>query len=627
MFATLFNSYVDIVNLILGAVAMLVFLNGLDDLFIDIYAHVRSLYRRLYIYPQYQPLTLQQLRDKPEQQIAIMVPAWQEAAVINNMLLNAVASQAYENYVLFVGVYANDPDTRHAAMAASALSANIETVIIPRNGPTCKADCLNCLITHIQEYERQYQIQFQAFVVHDAEDVIHPYELKLFNYLIPRKDMVQIPVLPLERRWNDFTAGHYLDEFAESHTKDLAVRESLIGHVPSAGVGCAFSRKAIEGVAAANSGNPFNTASVTEDYDFALRMALLGYTQIFVRFGIRHRVTAQDPVLKRHVSKWVTEYIATREYFPAQLKLAVKQKSRWLSGIALQGWSELGWKGSFGFKYALFRDRKAILTAPLTILAYVIALNILFLWGLQMLGLWPGDAQPYNMSGLVVFLLMANGFLLLNRMMHRCYYVYRFYGMKQAVFSIPRQVWGNVINFLAAGRAILIYAQSLISKEPISWDKTAHHFPSQDEIRPFYQRLGNLLLNRGLITADGLQQALDHQKKSGLPLGQILTEQLFVDEQSVYRALADQWNLTLIDDLTDVSMQTIPITGLLENYLPHNVILLRDNASGVTRLASNQRLSNEFLTEISSLEDMPVKAYLASPGWMARASSTMNKGS
>ena len=31
-------------------------------------------------------------------------------------------------------------------------------------------------------------------VLHDSEDVLHPLELKFFNYLLPRKDMIQLPV-------------------------------------------------------------------------------------------------------------------------------------------------------------------------------------------------------------------------------------------------------------------------------------------------------------------------------------------------------------------------------------------------------------------------------------------------
>ncbi len=56
--------------------------------------------------------------------------------------------------------------------------------------------------------------------------MVHPLSMELFNHLIPRKDMVQLPVIPMEMPLRHFTAGTYMDEFAESHTKDLLVRSA-----------------------------------------------------------------------------------------------------------------------------------------------------------------------------------------------------------------------------------------------------------------------------------------------------------------------------------------------------------------------------------------------------------------
>ena len=80
-------------------------------------------------------------------------------------------------------------------------------------------------------------MRFAIFVMEDSEDIIHPLTLNLFNYLIPRKDMVQLTVLPLPAKWYRFTEGHYADEFSENHYKNLVVREFLSGSVPSAGGG------------------------------------------------------------------------------------------------------------------------------------------------------------------------------------------------------------------------------------------------------------------------------------------------------------------------------------------------------------------------------------------------------
>ena len=127
-------------------------------------------------------------------------------------------------------------------------------------------------------------------MLHDSEDVLHPLELKFFNYLLPRKDLIQIPVLSLPRDWNEWVACTYMDEFAEWHGKDLVVRESMANFVPSAGVGTCFSVHALQLLAADTDNQPFNTESLTEDYDIGERLARRGLKSVFCRFPVEYTV-------------------------------------------------------------------------------------------------------------------------------------------------------------------------------------------------------------------------------------------------------------------------------------------------------------------------------------------------
>ena len=74
-------------------------------------------------------------------------------------------------------------------------------VEVPHDGPTCKADCLNWIVQAIFSHERAHGVEFAGVVLHDCEDVLHPMELKFFNYILPRKDLIQIPVASLD--WSD----------------------------------------------------------------------------------------------------------------------------------------------------------------------------------------------------------------------------------------------------------------------------------------------------------------------------------------------------------------------------------------------------------------------------------------
>ena len=146
----------------------------------------------------------------------------------------------------FVGAYPNDSETNAEIERAKRRHRRVVRVETPIPGPTSKADCLNHIVRAIFAYEAEHGIEFAGVVLHDSEDVVHPLELKFFNYLLPRKDMIQLPVVSLERGLGEPIACTYMDEFAEWHAKDLVVRESAVGWIPSAGVGTCFSRKAMD---------------------------------------------------------------------------------------------------------------------------------------------------------------------------------------------------------------------------------------------------------------------------------------------------------------------------------------------------------------------------------------------
>src|SRR5947208_3536228 len=129
---------------ILTMVVSVVFLvSGLDDVFIDVCYFCRRLYRRLFVMPKYQPLSEEKLLQHPEQLIAIMIPAWDESAVIRPMLLNIVRTLNYDNYHIIIGTYPNDLDTQREVDLVQEQHSHVHRITCPNNGPTNKADCLN----------------------------------------------------------------------------------------------------------------------------------------------------------------------------------------------------------------------------------------------------------------------------------------------------------------------------------------------------------------------------------------------------------------------------------------------------------------------------------------------------
>jgi bacteriophage N4 adsorption protein B len=445
--------------LLLGAVAVL--LCGFDDLLIDAVYVGRRLWRAVFVYPRHARARADLMGSADPGWMAILVPAWDESAVIGQMLRGLTARLDYPRYRVFVGVYPNDPATR--AAVDSVADARIERATVPNSGPSTKADCLNATWRALEAFERRAGIRFRAAVLHDAEDVVDPHELHVFDHLIPRLSLVQLPVLPLPDAASGWIAGHYIDEFSESHTKDLVVREAIGAAVPSAGVACAIDRELLGRIACGSSGAPFDAGCVTEDYEIGLKIARLGGRGALVRVA----------------SAVGTTRVATREFFPATLDAAVRQKSRWLLGIALMGWDRMGWSGGLANRLMLMRDRKSILTSFVTVAAYLLFILSLLFAGLCQLV--PGAerlALPALAGDALAPLLLLNLGILFWRLVVRMAFVTRSYGWRQGLLSAPRAVVGNVINFLAAVSALRRYTAIVRGRAPLSWDKTAHRFPA-----------------------------------------------------------------------------------------------------------------------------------------------------
>jgi adsorption protein B len=428
---------------------------SLDDLAVDLIYFARRSWRSLTVYRRHPRADARALVDgTPHGWMVVLIPAWDEAAVIGAMLHSTLGRFDHPDYTLLVGYYRNDVATRLAIEAVA--DPRVIAVEVPADGPTTKADCLNHLYAFLVRHEAVIGRQARAVVLHDAEDLVHPLELKLFDSLTRRAGVVQLPVVPLPDRSSPWIAGHYCDEFAESHGKELVVREAVGAAIPLAGVGCAISRTAIARLAAAHDGKPFAGGSMTEDYEMGLRLGALGERTMFVRLP----ASPGDPGV-----------VASRGHFPSSLGAAVRQKARWLGGIAFAGWDRLGWRGGLGERWFRLRDRRGPLAALLLLAGYTAAL----LWGQLWLAAQLGAPLPPQPSPLLTILLQVNFVLLLWRTLMRIAFTTRLYGFGEGLSSVPRILAGNLIAILAAGRALFQHAGG----GPKQWDKTAHVFPTE----------------------------------------------------------------------------------------------------------------------------------------------------
>ncbi len=567
-------------------IAAWIFVSGVDDLIV-----LLAFLRHYAVAPPSPPW--RQVIQAPARRIAVFVPCWREAAVIGDMVTHNRSAIRYRNYDVFIGAYPNDEATVAAGRELESRFDNVHLSRCPHDGPTSKADCLNWIFQRMLLFEEESDVRFDIVLTHDAEDLIHPDELHWINYHSAEFDMVQVPVLPLPTPFRNFTHGLYCDDFAEGHTRDLVARVAMGGFLPSCGVGTGYTRWALEQLAASQSNRIFEPACLTEDYENGLRLKKLGLRQTFVPIQFREGVP-----------------MATREYFPRRFGQAVRQRTRWVTGIALQTWKRYGWRGAGRQAYWFWRDRKGLLGNPVSLGANLILVYALATWLLSRGG--PEWGLGATLAHPLLWRLMAvNVVFQVIHLTVRAACVARVYGWIFALGVPLRVVYGNWLNSVATTRAVFTFLRAEIRREPLVWVKTDHAYPCRAALLPHKRPLAEILAGSGYLTTDQLAHAL-----STMPPGGELAEHLvrtgLLGEQEVYEAISLQLGLALgrIEpaEVHRNVARALP-AAVIERW---NVFPYRIEA-GSLHLASPDLPSDELHEELRRLTRLDIRVELVTP--------------
>lgn len=439
------------------------------------------------------------------------------------MVENNVSRIEYISYDFFLGAYPNDEGTLKAVREMEARFSHVHVAICGNPGPTSKADCLNWTYQCMAAYEESRGVRFEIIVTHDAEDVIHPQALHWINYHCDVYDMVQVPVLPLATGVTEWTHGIYCDEFAEFQTKDMPGRQILRGFIPSNGVGTGFTRWAMERLAE-HSGRIFEPECLTEDYENGLKLHFLKCPQLFMAV----RFHKDEPV-------------ATREFFPSTMATAIKQRTRWVTGIAMQSWERHGWRGGIGTKYWMWRDRKGLIGNPVSMLT-----SLFFFYGLSTWIASRFTGGGWGLAGIggnphVLWMMGITTTLQFVHLGVRAWCTSRIYGWSFAAWVPVRAMLGNYINFRATIGAMRRYADSRLRGKRLVWLKTEHSYPVS-AVAKQKRRLGEILVQAGRLSSEQLDWAL-RTKPDRIRLGEYLVQMRLMTEEQVYQALSLQTSI------------------------------------------------------------------------------------
>ncbi len=388
---------------------------------------------------------------------AVFIPTWSEAEVIGVTVSEVLGRWPQKGLRLYVGCYRNDSATIAAASDAANGDPRLRIVIHDRDGPSTKADCLNRIYAAMCDDERRRGVRNHMVVFHDAEDLVDPAALSLLDRHIGQHmggaQFVQLPVHALRNEESRWIGSHYCEEFAESHSKGMVVRDALGAALPGAGVGCAIEREAIEQLRMRHADRqPFVADSLTEDYEMGLSITEMGGKSRFIRARAANG-----------------RLIATRAFFPDRIDTVVRQKTRWVHGIALQGWDRMGWSGGLIESWMRARDRRGPFTALVLVMGYTLLAVSAAIW----LGIKLGYGEPLPFSQMAIVLLWVNLAAFCWRSASRFAFTAREYGTAEGVRAVLRIPIANIISIMAGRRAVMAYIGTLAGRA-IVWDKTDH---------------------------------------------------------------------------------------------------------------------------------------------------------
>lgn len=128
-------------------------------------------------------------------------------------------------------------------------------------------------------------------------------------------------------------------------------------------------------------------------------------------------------------------------------------------------------------------------------------------------------------------------------------------------------------------------------------------------------RLGDVLVNSGVISAEDLEKGLDRQKGTGRKLGEVLVDEGFATEENIARALSNQLHYDMIElqnvEIEEDILKLVPVS-VLKKYkvLPfeysHDAMMLR--------VAMADPMDMTALDDINIITNMQVEPVVATTG-------------
>ncbi len=122
-------------------------------------------------------------------------------------------------------------------------------------------------------------------------------------------------------------------------------------------------------------------------------------------------------------------------------------------------------------------------------------------------------------------------------------------------------------------------------------------------------RVGDLLLQKGLITKEQLMQALEEQKKTHEKLGQILIQKGLISPQELSNILSSQYNIPSIN-IENYALDPDIVSLLPEQFIRTNYIIPLKRTNNTLEVACVPPVNPEVLENARLITGLRIKPYL-----------------
>ena len=126
------------------------------------------------------------------------------------------------------------------------------------------------------------------------------------------------------------------------------------------------------------------------------------------------------------------------------------------------------------------------------------------------------------------------------------------------------------------------------------------------------KRLGEILMEDGILSPENLDEALHHQKKEGGLIGQILIRLGYLSEEDLVAAIGKQLQIPYMP-LTNYSVNMEAAQTLPMDFCKKNFILIFDADEKHTWIALADPLNDGLIEELEKKQSQKIQIFISTP--------------